>query len=70
MRLVVQQIAHRGAPHTTVRLEEGDRFGIVGHQRARLRGAPHGGEHEARVVGLCVVIESRRPETPFAQPGL
>src|SRR3989475_13060655 len=69
-RAARQLVAYGRAAHPAVRLDERRDFGVVRDQGARERGAAHGGDHEAGVVGLRIVVEGRAFQLLFPQPGL
>ena len=65
-----QRVPQGGAADPAIGLQQARHFRVVGDQRARLRGAPHRREDEARVVRLRVVVEPGALQVPLAQPGL
>ena len=65
--VAVQRVAHHGAPHPAVGLQEARHLGVGGDQGARAGGAAGRGEHQARVVGLRVVVEGRAPKPAILQ---
>ncbi len=68
--LARQAVPHGRAAHPAVRFEERRGFCVVRDQRARLRGAAHGRNHEAGVVGLRVVVQGRALQLFIPQPRL
>ena len=68
-RRVGERIADCGPADVAVGLEQARDFGIVGDQRAGLRRAPHGREHQPHVVGLRVVVQRGPLQALGAQPG-